>query len=327
MFQPAFGLRNRHFQTLFPALFRKQSRPEIEIEQFELSDGDFVECFWHYKPHKGDNTPIVVLFHGLDGSYESSYIQGMMHALKRESFSSVLMHFRGCSGKTNRLPRSYHSGDTGDAKAWIESLVQRYPKSPLFAVGYSLGGNMLLKLLGEWGTSSPITAAVSVSAPIQLEVSADQMKRGFSKFYQYILMRGLKRTLLKKYGHHDMRSLIGIDEKGVKKLRNFWDFDDVYTGPIHGFGSAAEYYKKSSAKQFIKDITTNTLIIQALDDPFMTSGILPDKEAVSSNVRIECCPHGGHVGFVGGSFFKPKYWLESRIIHYFRSEAGYIILF
>ncbi|MEA3374244.1 MAG: hydrolase [Campylobacterota bacterium] len=322
MFQPAFGLKNRHLQTLFPALFRKQPRPEIEIEQFELSDGDFVECFWHYRPNKEDNRPIVVLFHGLEGSYESPYIQGIMHALKQAGFSSVLMHFRGCSGKVNRLARSYHSGETADAKAWFESLAERYPRSPLFAVGYSLGGNMLLKLLGEWGGTSPVTAAVSVSAPMQLDVCADRMERGFSKFYQHHLMKGLKRQLLKKYRYHNMQSLIGIDEKGVRKLRSFWEFDDVYTGPVHGFGSAAEYYRKSSSKQFLKAIRTNTLIIQALDDPFMSSEILPEKKEVPSDVRIELYPHGGHVGFVSGSFLKPCYWLDDRIVNYFSHDVS-----
>lgn len=320
VFKPAFGLKNPHLQTILPALFRKQPRPEIEIEQFELSDGDFVECFWHHKPHHKGNTPIVVLFHGLDGSFESSYIQGIMHTLKQEGFSSVLMHFRGCSGKINRLPRSYHSGETGDAKTWIENLTEHYPKSPLFAVGYSLGGNMLLKLLGEWGESSPITAAVSVSAPIQLDMCANKMNRGFSRFYQYNLMKGLKRALLKKYGAHDMQSLIGVDEKYIMKLKSFWEFDDVYTGPIHGFSSASEYYTKSSAKQFLPEITTDTLIIHALDDPFMTPDILPHKKEVSSTVRIESYPHGGHVGFIGGSLVKPYYWLDRRIVHYFKYE-------
>jgi len=230
------------------------------------------------------------------------------------------MHFRGCSGKVNRLARSYHSGETGDAKAWLESLAKHYPKSRLFAVGYSLGGNMLLKLLGEWGNSSPITAAVSVSAPMQLDVCANRMNKGFSRFYQYILMKGLKRALLEKYQHHNMQSLLGIDEKGVTKLKNFWDFDNVYTGPIHGFSSAAEYYTKSSAKQFLKDITTDTLIIHALDDPFMTPDILPEKKEISSTVRIESYPHGGHVGFISGSLLKPNYWLDQRIVHFLKNR-------
>lgn len=322
-FEPAYGLRHRHFQTIFPSLFRKQARPEIEIERFELNDGDFVECYWHHQPVQESHRPIVVLFHGLEGSFESHYIQGMMKALNNEGFSSVLMHFRGCSGKMNRLPRSYHSGDTADAKAWIESLQQRFPKSPLFTIGYSLGGNMLLKLLGEWGRSSPqsspFCAAVSVSAPLQLDICANQMNRGFSRFYQYRLLNDLKCNLLKKYNQYDMKSLIGLDKKEVRQLKSFWAFDDVYTGPIHGFSSAADYYQQSSSKQYLKNITTKTLIIHALDDPFMSPEILPDKDSISANVQLEVHAYGGHLGFVSGHFLKPQYWLENRIVHFFKN--------
>lgn len=319
VFQPAFGLRHRHLQTLFPALFRKQAKPEIEIERFELSDGDFVECFWHHKPAKECRTPIAVLFHGLEGSFDSPYIQGMMHALKKAGFCAVLMHFRGCSGKMNRLPRSYHSGDTADAKIWIEALRQRYPDNALFTIGYSLGGNMLLKLLGEWGRSSPVKAAVSVSAPLQLDVCADRMNQGFSRFYQYVLMSHLKRSLLKKYQRDDMESLIGLDEKEVRQLKSFWEFDDVYTGPIHGFSSATDYYSKSSAKQYLKNISTKTLIIHALDDPFMTPEVVPGSDELSPDVQLEVLAYGGHLGFVSGNVFKPQYWLEKRIIRYFNT--------
>lgn len=317
-FQPAYGLKHQHLQTIFPTLFRKQSRPEIEIERFELNDGDFVECYWHFPPDKDSQKPIVVLFHGLAGSFDSPYIQGIMIALKKEGFSSVLMHFRGCSGKMNRLPRSYHSGDTADAKLWIETLQQRYPKSPLFAIGYSLGGNMLLKLLGEWGHSSPLCAAVSVSAPLQLDICAQRMNRGFSRFYQYVLLKDLKRNLLKKYKQYDMKAMIGIDEKGVRQLSSFWAFDDVYTGPIHGFNSASDYYQQSSSKQYLKAIITKTLIIHAQDDPFMSPGVLPDKDALSPNVQLEVHDCGGHLGFISGHFFKPRYWLENRIAQYFK---------
>ncbi|RKZ93821.1 MAG: hydrolase [Gammaproteobacteria bacterium] len=318
-FQPAYGLTHRHFQTMFSSLFRKQSRPKIELERFELNDGDFVECYWHHRPVKESQKPIVVLFHGLAGSFESPYIQGVMNALQKEGFNSVLMHFRGCSGKMNRLPRSYHSGDTADAKAWIESLQQRYPKSSLFTIGFSLGGNMLLKLLGEWGDSSPLCAAVSVSAPLQLDICATRMNRGFSRFYQYILLKELKHGLLKKYKKYDMKSLIALDEKGVRQLNSFRAFDDVYTGPIHGFNSASDYYRQSSAKQYLKNISTPTLIIHALDDPFMSAEILPDKDEISSSVQLEVHTNGGHLGFVSGHFLKPRYWLENRISQYFKT--------
>ena len=313
-FKPALGLSNRHAQTLYPALFRRVHQPKFEIEQFELSDGDFVECFWHGKPKKSTNTPIVILFHGLEGSYKSSYVQGMMNTLHNAGLSSVLMHFRGCSGKINYLPKSYHSGDTQDAKSWITHLNNCYSGHKLFAIGYSLGGNMLLKLLGEWKEKSPLAGAICISAPMQLEASADQMNKGLSLIYQSYLMKHLKKSLLKKYKIHPMESIIGIDEISVKKLKSLREFDDIYTAPINGFKSANEYYEKSRAKQYIKHIRTDTLIIHSLDDPFMTNEVLPNQKKLPQNVKMELTKNGGHVGFVSGSIFRPRYWLEERIL-------------
>ncbi|MCW8930781.1 MAG: hydrolase [Gammaproteobacteria bacterium] len=320
-FEPALSLKYKHFQTIFPSLFRKLAKPEIEIERFELTDGDFVDCYWHHAActtKKNSHPPIVVLFHGLTGSFKSSYIQGMMHTLNKAGFSSVLMHFRGCSDEMNRLPRSYHSGDTADAKAWIERLQQRYPNRQIFSIGFSLGGNVLLKLLGEWGNSSPLCAAVSISAPLQLDVCATQMNQGFSKFYQYVLLKELKCSLIKKYDVFDMKSMIGIEATEVNNLKSFWDFDDVYTGPIHGFKSAEDYYQQCSSKQYLPAITTKTLIIQALDDPFMSSEILPDQETIPANIQLEIHNSGGHLGFISHHILKPHYWLENHVIDFFK---------
>lgn len=318
-FKPAFGLKNRHLQTIYPTFFRKQVPPNTQNEMFELSDGDFVECTWCEKPPT-DKRAIVVLFHGLEGSYQSSYIQGMMNALSKAGLSSVLMHFRGCSAKTNRLPRAYHSGDTQDARAWIESLVNRYPSNHLHAVGYSLGANMLLKLLGEWGNTSPLCSATSVSAPMQLEISAHTINRGFSKIYQNHLLKNLKASLIEKYKYHPMQTLINLKKEDVKKIKNIWEFDDLYTAKIHGFGTAKEYYKRSSAKQYLKNIKTPTLILHAIDDPFMSKEILPNKDEISDSIELEISDHGGHVGFVSGTLWNPIYWLENRIVSHIKDN-------
>ena len=317
-FKPAFGLRNRHLQTLYSSFFRKPLSLEFDIEKFKLDDGDFVECYWHKRPQDGETKPIVVLFHGLAGSYKSPYIQGTMSKLAQNGFSSVLMHFRGCSGVQNSLPRSYHSGDSGDAIAWLTHLKQRFPHIKLFGIGYSLGGNMLLKLLGELKDSSPLSKAISISAPLQLDICAYKMNSGFSKFYQRHLLKDLNKSLEQKYNKHDMKSLINLDKKDVKNLKTFWEFDDVYTAPIHGFKSAKDYYTKCSSRQFLKEITTPTLIIHSKDDPFMTTEILPKPSELSSKIEIELFEHGGHVGFIGGNIFNPKYWLEDKIISYFK---------
>ena len=229
------------------------------------------------------------------------------------------MHYRGTSGKENSLPRSYHSGDSADALAYLSSLKQRYKKAKLFAVGFSLGANMLLKLLGEEANNSPLDGAVAVSAPMQLDICAKSMNRGFSKFYQKNLLKDLNKSLDKKYDKHNMQALINLKREDIKNLKTFWEFDDAYTAPIHGFTSAQDYYTLSSAKQFLKYIKTPTLIIHSLDDPFMTPEVLPKESEVSKSVTLEISEKGGHVGFIAGSALKPEYWLEDRIVEFFKT--------
>lgn len=313
---PSYFMRNKHIQTLYASFFRKTAQLELKVEKFILRDGDFLHVHWHLTTNSNANTPIVVLFHGLTGSYKSPYIKGLMHKLSKNNFNSVLMHFRGCSGEMNNFPRSYHSGETADALYFTQSLQKRYPNAKLYAVGFSLGGNMLLKLLGEEKENSPFSAAVSVSAPMQLDVCADAINQGFSLFYQEHLMKGLRKSLRGKYTKHDMKSLINFHKKDIKNLKTFWDFDATYTAPIHGFKSAQDYYTKCSAKQFLKDIHTQTLIIHSIDDPFMNEKILPSKEELSENITLQVTKYGGHVGFIEGSLLRPEYWLDQRISNY-----------
>ena len=282
-----------------------------------MSDGDFVETYWHFTDNSNKNTPIVVLFHGLTGSYKSPYIQGMMRELAQNGFHSVLMHFRGCGERENLLPRSYHSGETGDALAFIQSLHLEFSYAKLYAIGYSLGANMLLKLLGEQKELSLLSKAVAISPPMQLDICASTMNRGFSRYYQHRLLKDLKNALDKKYVKHDMQKLLNYKRSDINKLNSFWKYDDVYTAPVHGFASAAEYYEKCSSKQYLKDIQTPTLIIHSEDDPFMTPEVIPTKEELSLSVKLHITQKGGHVGFVQGSFFKPKYWLQKRVIEFF----------
>jgi len=316
-FKPAFGLKNRHIQTIFPSLFRDLDSPSYEVEEFHLSDGDFLECYWHKIEKDKQTTPLVILFHGLAGSYKSSYISGIVNALDKSGFSSVVMHFRGCAKKENLLARSYHSGDTADAKEFLKYIKEKHPQRELFGVGYSLGANMLLKLLGELKKESPFVAAVAISAPMQLDICASKMNRGFSRFYQHLLLKDLNRALEKKLERHNLDKIIGVSKQRVKELKSFWEFDDAYTAPIHGFKSAAHYYKESSSRQYLKDIETPTLIIHAKDDPFMTPQILPKESELSPSVELEVQEHGGHVGFVGGTLLKPEYWLDKRVVDYF----------
>ncbi len=315
-FIPMRGFSNAHFQTILPTLLSKNEKVLYRHERLELDDGDFMDLAWQALPSV-DERPIIVIFHGLEGSVRSPYAFRLMKALDAKGFNSVVMHFRGCYSEQNRLARAYHSGETGDARFFIDHLHTLYPERALGAVGYSLGGNMLMKLQGELGSASPLFASVSVSAPLRLEMTADHINSGLSRFYQKILMDSLKRRLLTKFERHDYASLIGLEKEVVPTLKSFWQYDDLFTGPAHGFKSAEDYYARSSAYPYISKIKRPTLIIHAKDDPFMPSAVLPTLEQLPEQVSIELSEHGGHVGFVGGTLLHPKYWLQERIPAFF----------
>jgi len=314
-FNPSFFLKNKHIQTMYASFFRKFPKHDFFIENFTLNDGDFIECYWYKRP---TNKPIVMLFHGLAGSYKSHYIQGMMQELYENGFDSVVVHFRSCSGVMNKKVQTYHSGKTDDALEYMQSLKQRLPNIKLFGVGFSLGANMLLKLLGEEKENSLLTSAIAVSAPMMLDVCADSINKSFSKFYEQMLVKNLNKLLKQKYETHDMQKLIGLKKEDIKNIKTFWEFDEIYTAKVNGFKSAQDYYTKCSAKQFLKDIHIPTLIIHSKDDPFMSKNILPYKDEVSLHVELEIYENGGHVGFVNGSLFKPEHWLEKRAVEYFK---------
>lgn len=315
------GFSNPHLQTLLPTFLNRNAKARFVHQTFDLDDGDFLDLAWKQLPSL-DARPIIIIFHGLEGSVHSPYAFRMMDALDKSGFNSVVMHFRGCFGVQNRLARAYHSGETGDAKAFIASLLKAYPGRPLGAVGYSLGGNMLMKLQGELGEKSPLSAAASVSAPLRLEKTADHINRGASRFYQKVLMDSLKRRLLEKFDHHDYEKIIGLRREDVSVLKSFWEYDDLFTGPIHGFQNAEDYYARSSAQSYLEKITKPTLIIHAEDDPFMPVSVLPDPSILPKNILLEVSEHGGHVGFVGGTILTPKYWLEERILGFLKANIG-----
>jgi predicted alpha/beta-fold hydrolase len=315
-FQPITGLSHHHLQTLLPTLLHLRGGNTWQGQELELPDGDFVDLVWTSRPDPTTNRPIVVIFHGLEGSVRSPYAQDILQSLDLQGWHGVLMHFRGCSGRPNRLPRSYHSGETGDAGYLLEYLRREYPQAPLAAVGYSLGGNMLLKLQAELGDTSPLRAAVSVCAPIRLDLCADRIRQGFSRVYQSHLVRRMKRNLLSKYPQHDYHALIGLGKKEIMGLDDFWSFDDAYTAPMHGFKNVHDYYDRSSARQYLGAIQKPTLILHARDDPFMPAEVIPDASELSSSVELELSQKGGHVGFIKGSLLNPESWLAERIPEY-----------
>ncbi len=317
-FQPATFTANRHVQTLLPVFLRSHSTVPCQYQRLTLPDGDFVDLAWNKIPAREETKPIIVIFHGLEGSIKSPYVMGIMRAFEKHDWHVVLMHFRNCSAQRNLAPRTYHSGETEDASYLLEWLQETYPSAPLFAIGYSLGGNMLLKLLGS-NLSIPLQAAVAVSVPLLLNVCADQMRRGFSRFYQYHLLRKMKQKLIGKFQQYDYHALIGLRRNEIRQLKDFWEFDAAFTAPINGFTDAQDYYHKSSSRQFLNGIKIPTLVIHSIDDPFMTPEIIPHENELSENVRLELSKHGGHVWFVSGNLLRPRFWLEERIPQFITS--------
>lgn len=306
LFQPAWWLRGPHGQTLWASSVRRRPRPELRRERLELPDGDFLDLEWA----NGGEGPVVLVLHGLEGSVESNYAAGLLLQLQRRGYTALLMHFRGCSGEPNRLARRYHSGETGDLEHVIALLRERFPARSLGVVGYSLGGNVLLKWLGERGAQSPIDAAVTVSVPFLLGRVADRLERGFSRLYQWVLLRRMRINLRLKMA----RVALPVTDLDIRSLTSFRRFDDAVTAPLHGFDGVEDYYRKCSSRPFLQRIETPTLILQAADDPFMTEDTVPEPDELGPGVVMELSPHGGHVGFVAGSWpWRAEYWLEQRI--------------
>jgi predicted alpha/beta-fold hydrolase len=293
-FSPPRLLTNPHLQTLWPNLLRSGkalATLSITTERLDLPDGDFIDLVWS---DKQKNTSIVVILHGLVGSLRSHYAANIMRAMAARGYRSVFMHFRGCSGEPNRLPRSYHSGDTGDVAHLVKTIRLREPHTPIGVVGVSLGGNVLLKWLGECGLQSPVQAAVAVSVPFQLDRAVAKMQTGVSRFYQYYLLRDLIRYTKRKFKHRTAP----FDLDKLKQVKNLYAFDELVTAPLHGFDSADHYYRTCSSRQFLRTIETPTLILHSRDDPLMPPDVIPSPTEVSQKITLQISPHGGHVGFV-----------------------------
>ncbi|MGV8921428.1 MAG: hydrolase [Pseudomonas sp.] len=315
-FTPAMGLGNPHLQTLWGPLVRRKSRIERERERIWLADGDFLDLDWH-GPHEAD-TPLVLVLHGLTGSSNSLYVVGLQQALAKQGWSSVALNWRGCSGEPNLLPRSYHSGASEDLGSVVDHVRAKRPLAPLYAVGYSLGGNVLLKYLGEEGDNCSLQGAVAVSVPFRLDECADRIGQGFSKVYQAHFMREMLAYIKDKQRRFEHEGLSeGLAELSalgsLENMRTFWDFDGRVTAPLNGFLDAKDYYRRSSSRYFLGEIRTPTLIIQSVDDPFVCCHSLPDASELSSSTHFELQKRGGHVGFVEGSLKNPSYYLERRI--------------
>ncbi len=314
-FKPAWWLNNSHLQTIYPSLLRKPPEPTIKRERLITEDKDFIDIDFC---GEGDQ-PLVILLHGLTGSSQSGYIKGLQQALLDQGLRSAALNFRGCSGEYNDSSRCYHSGETGDIDFLYHTLRTREPETPMAAVGFSLGGNVLLKWLGEQGAKLQLFAATAVSVPLVLSACASKLDSGFSKVYRASLLRELKDYVRLKQVH--LESLGKTEEAellrqigDLEKIKSFWQYDDRVIASLYDFANVEDYYQRSSSRQFLQSIVVPTLLIQAQDDPFMTPEVIPKLAELSASVSLEISKFGGHVGFIAGNNpWQPDYWLERRI--------------
>jgi uncharacterized protein len=305
-FKPAWWLPGGHVQTIWGSQIKRPLLADLCPEKLTLPDDDFIDLVWI----KGNSEKIVIVLHGLEGSIDSSYSKGILSAIAKKGWGAVLMHFRGCSGEHNLKDRGYHSGETADLRFLIETLKKRHPTSTLCAIGYSLGGNVLLKYLGEYKNKSELTAATAISVPYLLSKCSDKLEKGFSRIYQRHLINRLVNKTQSKFKNRNPP----FEIKNIRNWNTFQLFDHHVTAPLHGFKSGADYYEKSSSRQYLKHITTPTLLIHSRDDPFMTPEVIPDENDLSETVTLELSNKGGHVGFISGkSPWHAEYWLETRI--------------
>jgi hypothetical protein len=284
----------------------------VTRERFETPDGDFVDVDW--LPGQAD-APLLLVLHGLEGTARSHYIGGLFGEAAARGWRAGVLYFRSCSGELNRLPRFYHSGDTGDLDHVLRTIHEREPQTRLGAVGISIGGNVLLKWLGEQADAAPslLAGAVAISVPFDLVACARVMDQGLQKIlYTASFMRSFRaKTRAKARAYPDF-----VDVAAAMRARTFADYDRVVTAPLHGFADEVDYWQRASSGPYLAQIRRPTLLINALDDPFIPAASLPDPRELPPAVRAEFVPIGGHVGFVEGAPWRASSWAERRAVEF-----------
>lgn len=283
-------LRNGHVQTVLPVFLPRARPPQPRHERLELSDGDFVDLRWYHAGHQR----LAILSHGLEGSAEAIYMRSMAATLLHAGWNVLAWNFRGCGGVANRLPRSYHSGESNDLRSVIDHASAAYEKIAL--IGFSLGGNITLKCIGEMPAHPHIVAAVAVSAPVDLASSAQVLDaRPGNRVY----LKRFLNTLRVKMEAKSRLFPDKLDVRGIRAIHAIKDFDDRFTAPMHGFRDADDYWARASALPHLKKIRVPFLLLNALNDPLLTTPSFPQEMAVHSDLfHLETPDYGGHVGFL-----------------------------
>lgn len=302
-YSPPYFLFNKHLETIYPSLFRKVDLPAFRRERITTPDDDFLDIDWL---NQGSDR-VVIISHGLEGNSQRPYIKGMAKVFFDNKYDVLAWNYRGCGDEMNKQLRFYHSGATDDLDIVVKHASSKYKS--VFLVGFSLGGNITLKYLGEKGNEAMVKGAAAFSVPLNLHSSC---KRIASSIYADRFLRSLKKKVISK-----SKLMKGIDVNGIDKIKTLIEFDDRYTAPIHGFKNAIHYYESCSSLYFLKDIRVPTLVVNAKNDPFLASDCYPS-DISNPSVHFEFIERGGHVGF---AMFSQNglYWSELRALRF--SEA------
>ena len=316
-FAPAWWARGPHAQTLLARVLRRGAL-DTERERLETPDGDFIDVDWG--PEPGPDAPLAIVLHGLEGSSRRGYVRSACRALFDAGIRPVAMNFRGCSGEPNRTLRSYHSGDTSDV-AWLTGVLRdRYPGRPVGGIGFSLGGNVLLKLLGEREDRGVglLDGAVAMSVPFDLAAGSAFLERSrMGRAYTAYFMRSLRRKIDAK------RDRLGeiLDLDAARAARTIREFDERVTAPLNDFRDAADYYERCSSVRFLGDIRVPTLLLHAVDDPFLPPDAIPiETVRANSSLELQLVATGGHVGFLEGSPWAPRFWADTAAARFLANE-------
>jgi uncharacterized protein len=317
-YRAPWWLPGGHAQTLYGALFA-HSRIDWRRERWDTPDGDFIDVD---RLPGAEGSPLVVLFHGLEGGSGSHYAGALARELSRRGWRGAVAHFRGCSGEPNRLPRAYHSGDADEIRWILARLAAEAEGAPLFAAGVSLGGNALLKWLGEdTRAQSVIAAAAAISAPVDLMAAGRALGRGFNLVYTRAFLATMKKKAKQK-----LERFPGLfDGEAMHRARTLREFDEVVTAPLHGFRDTDDYWTRASSKPVLRRIRVPTLLLNARNDPFLPQAALPRQAEVSGAVRLEFPEEGGHAAFVSAPFPGDIDWMPRRVIAFFEESMRGII--
>jgi predicted alpha/beta-fold hydrolase len=314
-YRPPLALRHHHFATLYPYLFRRVEGVRYQRRRVFTPDDDFLDLDWSYT----GGEKLVIALHGLEGSSESQYIKGLVRIFNAHHWDVAAMNFRGCSGELNRNRRTYHSGETGDLDFVINNIVARQTYKEIALVGFSLGGNVVLKYGGEKGPSlSPlIKKIVGISVPLDLESCSHKIEGPGNYLYMKNFLISLKQKFRQRESLYP-----DLDRDRILRARGFSDFDEYFTAPVHGFSSAKDYWSQSSSRQFLPHITIPTLIINARNDSFLSELAFPFEEVKHyPNLHLLAPRFGGHVGFTQ-RHPRGYYWAEERALA-FVTENGF----